>query len=108
MIGFEQSKLVACHVSGSDGFLPPTPFNTLHTEDLRRWLASPSDTNGAWKSVLRWVGRLCGRGDIVDWVALDAHASVVELRTWIAELGASSGPHRDMIRSWKPATTSPA
>lgn len=89
MIGFEQNKLVACHVAGPDGFPPPTPFNTLHTEDLRRWLAAPSDTSAAWKSVLRRIGRLCSRSDIVAWVALGIHPSIVELRAWISEHGAS-------------------
>ena len=83
MIGFEQDKLAACHVAGPDGFSPPTPFNTSHAEDLRAWLAAPSETHAGWRSVLRRIGKLCGRPDIESWGALDAQASAAELRAWI-------------------------
>jgi len=84
MIGFEQDKLVACYVAGPDGFLPPAPFNTSHTEDLRAWLSSPSDAHPGWKSVLRRVGKLCGRSDIESWGALAARPGLTELRAWLA------------------------
>lgn len=83
MIGFEQDKLAACYIAGPDGFSPPTPFNTIHAEDLRAWLSAPSDTHAGWKSVLRRIGRLCGRTDIESWGALDAQATASELRAWI-------------------------
>ena len=84
MIGFEQDKLAACYVAGPDGFSAPTPFNASHAEDLRAWLAAPGDTHAGWKSVLRRIGKLCGRADIETWGALDAQASAAELRAWIA------------------------
>lgn len=90
MIGFEQDKLVACYVAGPDGFSPPTPFNTSHVEDLRGWFASTLETYAGWKSVLRRVGKLCGRKDLETWGALPANASVGELRAWISAYG--SGP----------------
>lgn len=87
MIGFEQDKLAAIHVAGPDGFSPPTPFNTVHAEDLRAWIAAPSDlhsdAHAGWKSVLRRIGKLCARPDIESWGALDAQASTAELRAWI-------------------------
>jgi formylglycine-generating enzyme required for sulfatase activity len=89
MIGFEQDKLVASYVAGPDGFSPPTPFNTSHAEDLRGWLAAVSDAHAGWKSVLRRIGRLCGRADIETWGALPAHPSAEELRSWIDAHGAS-------------------
>ena len=79
MIGFEQDKLAAIHVAGPDGFSPPTPFNTVHAEDLRAWIASPSDAHAGWRSVLRRIGKLCARADIESWGALDAQASAAEL-----------------------------
>ncbi len=85
MIGFEQKKLAACYVAGPDGFSAPTPFNANHAEDLRAWLAAPTETHPGWKSVLRRVGKLCGRSDIESWGALDAHANAAELRAWVAE-----------------------
>lgn len=90
MIGFEQDKLVACYVAGPDGFSPPTPFNTSHVEDLRGWFASSLETYAGWKSVLRRVGKLCGRKDLETWGALPANASAGELRAWISAHG--SGP----------------
>jgi hypothetical protein len=84
MIGFEQDKLAAAYVAGPDEFSAPTPFNTIHAEDLRAWLAAPSDTHSGWKSVLRRLGRLGGRVDIESWAALDAQATAAELRAWIA------------------------
>jgi cytochrome c len=84
MLGFEQDKLAACYVKGPDGFSPPTPFNASHAEDLRTWLAAPNDTHAGWKSVLRRIGKLTGRADIESWGALDAQASAVELRAWLA------------------------
>lgn len=84
MIGFEQDKLAATYLAGPDGFSAPTPFNTIHAEDLRAWLAAPSDTHSGWKSVLRRLGRLSGRADIESWAALDAQATTAELRAWIA------------------------
>lgn len=89
MIGFEDDKLVACYVRGPDSFSPPTPFNTSHAEDLRAWLAAPTDMHAGWKSVLRRIGRLCGRGDIESWGALDAQAGATELREWIEAYGSS-------------------
>jgi hypothetical protein len=83
MIGFEQKKLAACYVAGPDRFSAPTPFNTTHAEDLRAWLTAPGVTHSGWKSVLRRLGKLCGRGDIESYGAIDAHASTSDLRTWI-------------------------
>jgi hypothetical protein len=89
MIGFEQDKLAAAYVSGPDGFSPPTPFNANHAEDLRAWLAAPEDAHAGWKSVLRRVGKLCGRADIESWGALDSQASAATLRTWLGQFGES-------------------
>jgi TIR domain len=93
MIGFEADTLAAIHVAGPDGFSPPTPFNTVHAEDLRAWLASPrspqSETHAGWKSVLRRIGKLCARADIESWGGLDAQASAAELRAWLAAHEAS-------------------
>ncbi len=84
MIGFEHKKLAACYVAGPDGFSAPTPFNANHAEDLRAWLTAPTETHPGWKSVLRRIGRLCGRTDIETWGALDRNASSTELRAWLA------------------------
>lgn len=89
MIGFEQKKLAACYVAGPDGFSAPTPFNAAHTEDLRAWLAAPSSSNPAWKSVLRRVGKLCVRADIESWAVLDARSTATDLRAWIEANNAS-------------------
>ena len=43
MIGFEQDKLAACYVAGPDNFSPPVPFSGDHYDDVRTWLAAPSD-----------------------------------------------------------------
>ncbi len=83
MIGFEQDKLTACHVAGPDGFSPPTPFNTIHAEDLRNWLGDPSETHAGWKSILRGIGKLSGRGDVESFGALGARATSGELRGWM-------------------------
>ncbi|MBX3429705.1 MAG: TIR domain-containing protein [Hyphomonadaceae bacterium] len=83
MIGFEQKKLAACYVAGPDNFSAPTPFNATHAEDLRAWLAAPSETHSGWKSVLRRIGQLCGRSDVESFGALDAQADSAKLRTWI-------------------------
>lgn len=89
MIGFEQKKLAACYVAGPDGFSAPTPFNASHTEDLRVWLAAPSSTDPVWKSVLRRIGKLCGRTDIESWATLDARSTATDLRAWIQANNAS-------------------
>jgi predicted MFS family arabinose efflux permease len=83
LIGFEKSKLAACYVAGPDGFYPPTPFNSIHAEDLRAWLAAPSDAHSGWKSILRRVGKLCERPDIESYGALDVQASAAELNAWL-------------------------
>lgn len=83
MIGFEQDKLAACYVAGPDTFSAPTPFNTSHAEDLRAWLAAPSEVHAGWKSVLRRIGRLSGRADIESWGILDSQATLTELTAWI-------------------------
>lgn len=83
LIGFEKSKLAACYVAGPDGFYPPTPFNSLHAEDLRAWLTSPSDAHSGWKSILRRIGKLCARADIESYGALDVQASATELHAWL-------------------------
>ncbi|MEQ1617261.1 MAG: toll/interleukin-1 receptor domain-containing protein [Terricaulis sp.] len=85
MIGFTQKKLAACYVAGPDGFDPPAPFNTSHAEDLRGWLNAPSDLHSGWKSVLRRIGKLCGRMDIERFGALDIQATASELRLWMDE-----------------------
>jgi len=64
MIGFEQDKLVAVQVGGRGVIAPPAPFNASHTENLRGWLAKPDEAHPGWKSVLRRIGRLCGRQDL--------------------------------------------
>lgn len=84
MIGFEHDKLAAIHIAGPDGFSPPTPFNTVHAEDLRAWIAAPSDLHSGWRSLLRRIGKMCGRADLEAFGALDAQASASELRAWIA------------------------
>jgi hypothetical protein len=83
MIGFEQKKLATCYVAGPDDFSAPTPFNATHAEDLRAWLMAPSVAHSGWKSVLRRLGKLCGRGDIESYGAIDANASASDLRAWI-------------------------
>lgn len=85
MIGFEQDKLAAAYVAGPDGFVLPTPFNTSHAEDLRRWLSDPQLTDSAWRSLVRRIGRLCQRADLESWGALDSHASAASLRAWLAQ-----------------------
>lgn len=89
LIGFEQSKLAACYVAGPDGFYPPTPFNAIHAEDLRTWLAAPSQVHSGWKGILRRVGKLCERPDIESYGALDAYASATTLRSWLDQYGTS-------------------
>jgi formylglycine-generating enzyme required for sulfatase activity len=83
LIGFEQRKLAACYVAGPDGCYPPTPFNSIHAEDLRAWMAAPSNTHAGFKSVLRRIGALCGRADIESYGALDVQAPASVLRAWI-------------------------
>jgi formylglycine-generating enzyme required for sulfatase activity len=89
MIGFEQKTLAACYVAGPDNFSAPTPFNATHAEDLRAWLAAPSETHAGWKSVLRRIGKLCGREDIEGYGALDVQAPASVLRAWLAQHEAS-------------------
>jgi hypothetical protein len=89
MIGFEQKKLAACYVAGPDGFSAPTPFNAAHSEDLRAWLTAPSVAHSGWKSILRRLGNLCGRGDIASYGAIDTHASASDLSAWIDQYGGS-------------------
>jgi signal transduction histidine kinase len=83
MIAFEADKLAGCYVRGPDKFSAPAPFNASHWEDLRTWLASPSESHSGWKSVLRRIGKLCGREDLISWGKMDAHATEAELRTWL-------------------------
>ncbi len=83
LIGFEQRKLAACYVAGPDGFHPPTPFNSIHAEDLRAWVAAPSNTHAGYKSILRRLGTLCERADIESYGALDVQAPAATLRSWI-------------------------
>lgn len=89
LIGFEQRKLAACYVAGPDGFYPPTPFNSIHAEDLRAWVGTPSNTHAGYKSILRRIGALSGRADIESYGALDVQAPPSTLRDWI-ELHQSS------------------
>ncbi|MEQ1619613.1 MAG: toll/interleukin-1 receptor domain-containing protein [Terricaulis sp.] len=89
MIGFEEKKLAACYVAGPDRFSLPTPFNATHAEDLRAWLTAPCVAHSGWKSVLRRLGKLCGRGDIQSYGAIDAHASTSDLSAWIDRYGGS-------------------
>jgi formylglycine-generating enzyme required for sulfatase activity len=84
LIGFEQGKLAACYVAGPDGFYPPTPFNSIHAEDLRAWVGTPSNTHAGYKSILRRIGALSGRADIESYGALDVQAPASVLRAWIA------------------------
>jgi hypothetical protein len=83
LIGFEQRKLAACYVAGPDGFYPPTPFNSIHAEDLRAWVGTPSNTHAGYKSILRRIGSLCGRADIESYGALDVQAPPSTLRASI-------------------------
>ncbi len=83
LIGFEQRKLAACYVAGPDGFYPPTPFNSIHAEDLRAWVGAPSNTHAGYKSILRRIGALAGRADIESFGALDVQAPPSTLRAWI-------------------------
>ena len=83
LIGFEQRKLAACYVAGPDGFYPPTPFNSIHAEDLRAWVGAPSNTHAGYKSILRRIGALSGRADIESYGALDVQAPPSTLRAWI-------------------------
>jgi formylglycine-generating enzyme required for sulfatase activity len=89
LIGFTNKKLAACYAAGPDGFDPPAPFNSIHAEDLRAWLAAPSHTHAGWKSVLRRIGKLCGREDIEGYGALDVQAPASVLRAWLAQHEAS-------------------
>jgi formylglycine-generating enzyme required for sulfatase activity len=89
LIGFEQGKLAACYVAGPDGFYPPTPFNSIHAEDMRAWLAAPSAAHAGWKSLLRRIGRLCGREDVESYGALDVQAPAAALRAWLNQHDAS-------------------
>jgi hypothetical protein len=89
LIGFTNKKLAACYAAGPDGFDPPAPFNSIHAEDLRAWLAAPSHTHAGWKSVLRRIGKLCGREDIEGFGALDVQAPASVLRAWLAQHEAS-------------------
>ncbi|OQW60071.1 MAG: hypothetical protein A4S17_10815 [Proteobacteria bacterium HN_bin10] len=89
MIGFNQKKLAACQVAGSEDFDPPTPFNAVQTEDLREWLRSPDQEHPCWQGVLRGLGKLCGRQDIESWGALTNWSTSEELRNWIANYHAS-------------------
>ena len=84
LIGFEQGKLAACYVAGPDGFYPPTPFNSIHAEDLRAWVGAPSNTHAGYKSILRRIGALTGRADMESYGALDVQAPSSVLRAWIA------------------------
>ncbi len=83
LIGFTNKKLAACYAAGPDGFDPPAPFNSIHAEDLRAWLSAASPTHAGWKSVLRRIGKLCGRADIESFGALDVQAPAATLRAWI-------------------------
>lgn len=87
MIGFEQDKLAACYVAGPDNFSPPVPFSGDHYDDVRTWLAAPSDVHAGWKSVLRRIGKLCGRADIETWGALDREVKPADLRAWLSKHG---------------------
>mgnify|MGYP000078048660 CR=1 FL=1 len=89
LIGFTNKKLAACYAAGPDGFDPPAPFNATHAEDMRAWLAAPSHTHAGWKSVLRRVGKLCGREDIESYGALDVQAPAAALRSWLTQHEAS-------------------
>jgi len=89
LIGFTDKKLAACYAAGPDGFDPPAPFNAIHAEDMRAWLAVPSHTHAGWKSVLRRVGKLCGREDIESYGALDVQAPAAALRSWLGQHEAS-------------------
>lgn len=84
-VGFGRDTLVAAHVAGPDGFEAPVPFNRIHTEDLRAWHTAPRHDHSGWRSLLRSVGRLCGRADIESFGALDAQASAAQLSSWISQ-----------------------
>jgi len=90
LIGFTNKKLAACYAAGPDGFDPPAPFNSIHAEDLRAWLSAASPTHAGWKSVLRRIGKLCGREDIESYGALDVQAPASVLRAWLERHEASA------------------
>jgi hypothetical protein len=85
LIGFEQGKLAACYVAGPDGFSAPAPFNAIHAEDLRTWVATQSESHSGWRGMLRRVGRLCARADVESYGAMDAYASAATLRGWLQQ-----------------------
>ena len=89
LIGFQRDVLAAAYVAGPDGFEPPTPFNSIHAEDLRAWLHAPSDAHAGWRSLLRRIGRLCAREDMESWGAISPQADTEELRAWLGLHGTS-------------------
>lgn len=96
-IGFTQNKLVAAYVAGPDDFDAPYPFNSLQTEDLRAWFATPDDMHANWRGLLRGVAKLCDRADLESYAALDPQASRAELQVWMDAHAHSSPPSLLMI-----------
>jgi hypothetical protein len=88
LIGLEQDKLAACYISGPE-FQPRTPFNAIHTEDLRTWISAPSNADPAWRKLLHRIGNLCSRPDIEAWGAFGDPPKVKDLQTWISSHGES-------------------
>lgn len=80
----DKHKLVACQVVGEGALELPTPFNSVHAENLEEWLKSPNATDPAWKNVLRRLGKLCNRTDVESWGVMPANASAGQLRDWIS------------------------
>jgi rod shape-determining protein MreB len=87
-IGVERQTLVSTWIAGPDNpSMPipsmPVPYNSLQMDDLRSWIASPDNRSLAWRSVLRSIGRLTGRADLVEWSELDEGSSIQELTAWL-------------------------
>jgi|GEM_PF-2461884 len=83
LVGFNANKLVAAHVAEPAD--PSTPFNAIHTEDLRDWLVKPNSADPAWRSVVRKLGKLCARPDLESGAALDEHPEIPRVTDVFAE-----------------------
>lgn len=85
LIGFEKGNLAAIRIAGDDDFVPPTPFNAIHAEDLRDWIQAQSHSHHAWRRLLQRLGALCHRSDLESWGAInDLQTTSTELRRWLA------------------------
>ncbi|MBL8547140.1 MAG: toll/interleukin-1 receptor domain-containing protein [Hyphomonadaceae bacterium] len=85
LIGFEGDKLAATLVNAPEPFVAPAPFNIVHVEDIRAWLAKPDNADQAWRSLVRRIGKLCGRPELESGAALDAPPPVPRVTDVFAE-----------------------